>query len=184
MLEPKDKILGIMSILFALSAISLAVSQSFEAKATNNLLNTIIQFDTSGYVSDVGNVNNYLMSQNSLNTNSELALRNYFCSFTLVYKDTQNPNQNFLVNLSEECINLSKLEYYANMSNSLLDNSYYIKNLSASINPFKSYEGDLKEFQNNQSIAFYTQMAGWVLFIMGLFLFSAYWFIDKVKLSK
>jgi len=170
MMEKKDILFGLTGLLFALSAVFMVISQNYSDDATNSLIDSIIKYETSGYLSYMELMNLNLLNSNSIDKNTELSMRNLICSFAEAYKDSSNPDIVILQQAYSQCMNLSIDDLIEERSR-LINQSYQLQNLSDALSPFKGVRDNFENFKKFKRYSNYWQIAGLITFILGFFVF-------------
>ena len=179
MIEKKDILFALIGIFFTLSAISTGISQSYETKATRNLINPIIDFEKSDYFSNYQLASWELANMNLINENKQYLINNWFCSFVTLYKDQPNLDKEIFNQSINNCLDFPK---HSIDVNKLMNASEMLDNFTKSIQPLNSLTDNFKEFYSNNQTSMYLQLASLAMFLLGVLVFI-YCFLEY-KLEK
>lgn len=164
----KIKVISVTStVLFALSAILIGVSQNQDNKATDSLITTIIAFESSAYVGQQQVMNQQLLTLNFLVLGTELSKRNLMCSYARAYEDSAQLDQQLLTMLQDECFNIT-LKSNLESIDRTMNQADQLQNLSKHFDPLKDFSKSAKTFVDAQKSSDRWWFAGFVAFMLGI----------------
>lgn len=175
-METKDVVTIVIGIFFALSALSLGISQIIGSQATDTLVLHLIQYQNHNKLDNAESVAYTLINSQLLIDNRQALNTNHAClQYILVLNNVQQLDSEIYKEYTNLCLNVS------NNYDDIMAQYYNISNIRDSVNLTINSTASLNLFEELSKDSSYFTYASIILFGIGILIFYIYWAYSLIK---